>query len=71
MHLKKTKNANGRIYLSITDSYYDKEKKTSRSKTIESIGYLDELEKQYKDPIAHFQKRVEELRLENQKNRPR
>ena len=64
MHLKKTKNANGRIYLSITDSYYDKEKKTSRSKTIESIGYLDELEKQYKDPIAHFQKRVEELRLE-------
>ena len=64
MLLKKTKNANGRIYLSITDSYYDKEKKTSRSKTIESIGYLDELEKQYKDPIAHFQKRVEELRLE-------
>ena len=61
---KKTKNTNGRIYLSITDSYYDKEKKTSRSKTIESIGYLDELEKQYKDPIAHFQKRVEYLRLE-------
>ncbi len=63
MHLKKT-NRNDRIYLSITDSYYDKQKKTSRSKTIESLGYLDDLEKIYDDPIAHFQKRVEELREE-------
>ena len=52
MHLKKT-NRNDRIYLSITDSYYDKQKKTSRSKTIESLGYLDDLEKIYDDPIAH------------------
>lgn len=64
MHLKKTQRPNGRIYLSITDSYYDKQKKTSRSKTIESLGYLDELEKQYADPIIHFSKRVEELRQE-------
>ena len=63
MQLKKT-NRNDRIYLSITDSYYDKQKKTSRSKTIESLGYLDDLEKIYDDPIAHFQKRVEELREE-------
>lgn len=66
MHLKKTKRPNGRIFLSITDSYYDKQKKTSRSKTIESLGYLDDLEKQYPDPIAHFSKRVEELRKEKQ-----
>lgn len=64
MHLKKAKQRNGRIYLSITDSYYDKQKKISRSKTIESIGYLDELEKMYDDPIAHFTKRVEQLREE-------
>lgn len=64
MHLKKAKQRNGRIYLSITDSYYDKQKKVSRSKTIESIGYLDELEKLYDDPIAHFTKRVEQLREE-------
>lgn len=63
MHLKKT-NKNGRIYLSITDSYYDKQKKCSRSKTIESFGYLDELEKIYEDPIDHFTKRVEQLRAE-------
>lgn len=66
MHLKKTKRPNGRIFLSITDSYYDKQKKTSRSKTIESLGYLDDLEKQYPDPIAYFSKRVEELRKEKQ-----
>lgn len=64
MHLKKAKQRNGRIYLSITDSYYDKQKKVSRSKTIEPIGYLDELEKIYDDPIAHFSKRVEQLREE-------
>lgn len=64
LHLKKTKNSSGRIYLSITDSYYDKKKKCSRSKTIESLGYLDELQKQYDDPIAHFQKHVEQLKIQ-------
>lgn len=63
MYLKKTKTKNGRIHLSIVDSYYDKEKKYARQVTVESIGYLDEAEKQYDDPIAHFQKRIEELKL--------
>lgn len=61
MYLKQTKNKNGRIYLSIVDGYYDKLKKNSRSKTIESLGYLDDLAKLYVDPIAHFSKRVEQL----------
>lgn len=64
MHLKRTKTSSGRIYLSIADSYYDKQRKMSRSKTIESLGYLDELEKQYDDPIAHFSKKVEQLKAE-------
>lgn len=64
MHLKKTPNPKGRIRLSIVDGYYDKEKKCSRQKTIESLGWLDELEKQYDDPITHFQKRVEQLKME-------
>ena len=64
MHLRKTKTAKGRIYLAIVDSYYDKQRKMSRSKTGESLGYLDELEKVYTDPIAHFQKRVDELKDE-------
>ena len=66
MHLRKTKTSNGRIYLAIVDSFYDKEKKMSRSKTIESLGYLDDLEKEYDDPIAHFQERVEQLKKEKQ-----
>ena len=64
MYLKQTKTRNGRIYLSITDGYYDKAQKTSRSVTVESIGYLDELVKIYDDPIAHFQKKVEQLKEE-------
>ena len=55
MYLKKTPNSHGRIRLSIVDTYYDKAKKCSRQKTVESIGWLDELEKQYEDPIAHSQ----------------
>ena len=67
MYLKKTPNAHGRIRLSIVDTYYDKAKKCSRQKTVESIGWLDELQKQYKDPIAHFTKRAAELNEEKQK----
>lgn len=71
MHLRKTKTSKGRIYLAIVDSYYDKQRKMSRSKTVESLGYLDELEKLYADPIAHFQKRVDELKAEkNTKQAP-
>lgn len=62
MYLKRTKQKNGRIHLDITDSYYDKETKKTRQITIENLGFLDELEKQYDDPIAHFQKRVEQLK---------
>lgn len=41
MYLKKTPNQNGRIRLSIVDTYYDKAKKCSRQKTIESIGWMN------------------------------
>lgn len=61
MYLKKTPNPSGRIRLSIVDNYYDKKRKCSRQKTIESLGFLDELEKEYDDPISYFSKRVELL----------
>lgn len=54
MHLRKTKNSTGRICLANVDSFYDKQEKMSRSKTIELLRYLDVLEKEYDDPIAHF-----------------
>ena len=52
------------VFFRQNDTYYNKAKKCSRQKTIESIGWLNELEKQYDDPIAHFQKRVEQLKAD-------
>lgn len=56
-----------RTYLQIVHSYRDKMGKTKR-KVIQSLGYLDELKKQYPDPIAHFTqvaKQMESERVEN------
>lgn len=64
MYLKKNKTRNGRIHLSIVDTYYDKSRGHSRTKTIESIGYLDELEKQYDNPVSFFSKHAEKLNIE-------
>ena len=64
MYLKKAKQKNGRIYLSIADGYYDKQKGHSRTVIIEKLGYLDDLEKQYDDPIAFFKQRVQKLKEE-------
>lgn len=61
MYLKTTTNkTTGRTYLSMVRNYWDKEKGYSRTSTIESFGYLDELEKKYNDPVAHFKALVEE-----------
>ena len=61
MYLKQANNKKtGRTYLSMVQNYYDKDKGYSRTKTIESFGYLDELEKQFDDPVAHFKAVVEE-----------
>lgn len=65
MYLKKTKTRNGKIHLAIVDTYYDKSKKCSRTKTIESLGYLEDLERLYNDPVSYFSDRVDILK--NQK----
>jgi len=71
MFLKKTQNSKGRINLAIVDGYYDKTTKKTKHKVIESLGYLDELEKQYSDPIAYFTERAKQLTKEkNEKNTP-
>ena len=51
---------NGRTYLSITESYRDSEKGYSTNKTIDKIGYVDVLKKEFPDPIAHFKAVVDE-----------
>lgn len=65
MYLHKAKRSDGRIYLSIVQSYRGSNGK-NRNKTIESLGYVDELEEKYDDPIAHFQSVVCKMRVERQ-----
>ena len=62
MYLKKTKvKDTDRIYLSVAQGFRDKEKGYSTSRNVKKIGYLDELQKIYDDPIAHFKKEIEKL----------
>ena len=69
MYLKKVRNPKtGRIYLSIVQSYRDKTLKHSKAVTIKSLGYLDDLEKEYDDPISFFTaeaKKMDEQRLKD------
>jgi transposase len=60
MYLKRTTNKKtGRTYLSMVRKYHDPEKKCARETSVEPFGYLDELEKAFDDPIAHFRAYVE------------
>ena len=53
------------IYLQMYDTYWDKEKKQPRSKSIESFGYVDDLiSAEMPDPIAHYEKYVSEKNAE-------
>lgn len=56
--------SNGREYLSIVQGYRDNITKKVRTKTIKSLGYLDELKKEFADPVAHFKKIVEDMNEE-------
>ncbi len=60
MFLIKEKRKNG-TYLSIVQSYRDPVTKATKRKRIKNIGYLEDLEKEYDDPIAHFQQVAKEM----------
>ena len=65
MYLKKSFNPKtGRTYLSAATNYHDPVKKQSRTRTIQSFGYVDVLEKTFPDPIAHFTAVVEQMNAE-------
>jgi len=69
MYLKKsTKKKTGRTHLSIVQNYWDSKKKQSRTKTIESLGYVDELSKNFKDPVSHFEGVVAKMNEDQQEN---
>jgi len=62
MYLKKIYNKDsGRTYLSIAQKYRHPVKKVSTDRNVKSLGYLDELEKKYDDPITHFKQLAKKM----------
>jgi transposase len=61
--------SNGRTYLSIAHGYRDENGKV-KTKTIKSLGYLDVLQKEFPDPIAHFKNVVAEMNKNEAENKP-
>jgi hypothetical protein len=57
MYLKKSM-SNGKPYLSFVQGYRQDGK--VKQKTIEKLGYLEDLEKVYPDPITHFKQVAKE-----------
>jgi hypothetical protein len=67
LNLKQSRRKDGRVYLTIEKAYRD-ERGRPRSKTVLSLGWLDVLEKQYDDPIAHFKEVARKMTEEEQAN---
>ena len=64
MYLRQINRPQG-IYLAIQESYYDREKRQSRTRTVQSLGYLEKLKTQYDDPVAYFTEYARELTKKN------
>ena len=62
LFLKQSKFKNGKIYLSIVDGYRVNGK--VKQKVFQKLGYLDELKKQFDDPIAYYKNYVKDLKDE-------
>ena len=62
LFLKQAKFKSGKIYLSIVDGYWKDGK--VKQKVYQKLGYLDDLKKQFDDPIVHYKNYVDELKKE-------
>lgn len=62
MYLKKSI-SNGKIYLSFVQGYRQDGK--VKQKTVEKLGYLEDLEKLYSYPIDHFKQVANERSIAN------
>ena len=61
----------GRRFITFVETYKGEDKK-QHSRTVRKIGYIDELEKEFDDPIAHFKKVAkEETRKQTEKEKDR
>jgi len=61
-------NRNGRTYLYIEKGYRDENGKVKK-KNVMKLGYVDELEKDYEDPIAHFREVAKKMTEDEKQNR--
>lgn len=61
MFLKKDKRPNGRVYLSIVEGYREPGTGKSKQRKVKSLGYLDDLENEFDDPISYFSKVAKQM----------
>ena len=54
----------GRTFLTIVEGYRDPHTKKVKHRTVKSLGYLDEFEKDFEDPIAHFKELAKRMTAE-------
>lgn len=62
LFLKQAKFKSGKIYLSIVDGYWKDGK--VKQKVYQKLGYLEDLKKQFDDPIVHYKNYINELKKE-------
>ncbi len=71
MFLKKDRRPNGRVHLSIVEGYREPVTGKVKQRSIQTLGYLDDLEKEFSDPISHFSELAKKMTLdEKNKNLP-
>ena len=63
MFLRQTKKLKG-TYLAIVENVYDSSLKKNRQRTVQGIGYLEDLKTQFDDPVAFFSKKAADLSCE-------
>ena len=63
MYLRKSKKPNGRTYLTIVQGYRDADGK-NKARTVKSLGYVDDLEAEFGDPIGHFEEECRRMTAE-------
>lgn len=61
MHLKQTRQKSGKTSLSIVESWWDPRRKQSRQRTVENLGYLEELALEHDDPVTWGKARAAEM----------
>lgn len=65
MYVKKIfEKRTGRTFLAIVEGYRDPKTKKVKQRTVKSLGYLDDLEKEFDDPVAHFREVAKEMTKE-------